>query len=92
MRRIVRFFFPPLSYIKKVKNSLIKYTTLLLIVAVEDDKIIGLLFGNTNYQYNEESCGFILELFTTQNFKYKSVGSSIVNYFENLCLNQKVVY
>ncbi|MDD4388537.1 MAG: hypothetical protein PHV87_04945, partial [Bacilli bacterium] len=35
---------------------------------------------------------FILELFTSKKFRNNSVWKTMVNHFENLCLNKEIVY
>lgn len=78
------------AYIDNLKKSLYKYSTLSLMIAIEDNVLISFLFGNTKYYYNNENCGFVLELFTSKNFRSKGIGRKLVNEFEQMCVNKKL--
>lgn len=78
------------AYIDNLKHSLYKYSTLSLMIAIEDNVLIGFLFGNTKYYYNNENCGFILELYTSKNFRSKGIARKLVDNFAEMCVNKRI--
>ena len=78
------------NYVNDLKINLIKYPTLLLMTAIENNLLIGFIFGNTQYYYNNDNCGFILELFISKDFRNKGVAKALIKNFEKMCLNDKI--
>lgn len=78
------------NYIINLEKSLIKYSTLVLLVAFIENKIIGFLFGNTKYYYNDDNCGYILEMFTNKSYRNNHIAKSLIENFENMCFYDKV--
>lgn len=78
------------NYINNLEKSLIKYSTLVLFVALIEKKIIGFLFGNTKYYYNDENCGYILEMFTKKPYRNNHIAKALIEKFENMCFYNKV--
>jgi ribosomal protein S18 acetylase RimI-like enzyme len=60
------------------------------VIAIDNNVVMGFIFGNIKYLYNTENCGFILELYTSKNFRSKGIASKLVNNFAEMCLNKRI--
>lgn len=71
-------------YINNIGKQLEKYQTLHYLLSENNNKIDGLLLGNTQYTYNNEDCSFILELYVSKENRLQGIGRKLVEEFENL--------
>lgn len=78
------------SYVNNILIQLEKYKTLCLIVSIDNNNINGFLLGNTFYNYNNEKCSFILELYVSCENRLQGIGKKLVEKFEHL--SQYIIY
>lgn len=79
-----------ISYINNIEMQLEKYQSLHLLISVDNNKINGFLLGNTIYNYNNEECSFILELYVSKENRLQGIGRKLVEEYENL--SSPVIY
>ena len=78
------------SYIKNIEKQLEKYQTLHFLVSENNSNIDGFLLGNTHYNYNNEECSFILELYVSKENRLQGIGRKLVENIESISKN--VIY
>ncbi len=78
------------SYINNIEKQLEKYSTLHFLISENNNKIDGFLLGNTVYNYNNEECSFILELYVSKENRQQGIGRKLVEKFENM--SKDVIY
>ena len=72
------------SYLNNVEKQLEKYETLHFLISENNNKIDGFLLGNTLYNYNNEECSFILELYVSKENRLQGIGRKLVEKFESI--------
>ena len=78
------------SYLNNVEKQLEKYETLHFLISENNNKIDGFLLGNTLYNYNDEDCSFILELYVSKANRLQGIGRKLVEKFESI--SKDVIY
>ena len=78
------------SYLNNVEKQLEKYETLHFLISENNNKIDGFLLGNTLYNYNNEECSFILELYVSKANRLQGIGRKLVEKFESI--SKDVIY
>ena len=78
------------SYLINVEKQLEKYETLHFLISENNNKIDGFLLGNTLYNYNNEECSFILELYVSKENRLQGIGRKLVEKFESI--SKDVIY
>ena len=78
------------SYLNNVEKQLEKYETLHFLISENNNKIDGFLLGNTLYNYNNEDCSFILELYVSKENRLQGIGRKLVEKFESI--SKDVIY
>lgn len=79
-----------ISYINNIEMQLEKYQSLHLLISVDNNKINGFLLGNAIYNYNNEECSFILELYVSKENRLQGIGRKLVEKFESI--SKDVIY
>ncbi len=78
------------SYLYNVEKQLEKYQALHFFVSEDNGLINGFLLGNTLYNYNNEECSFILELYVNKANRLQGIGRKLVEKFESI--SKDVIY
>ena len=78
------------SYLYNVEKQLEKHQTLHFFVSEDNGLINGFLLGNTLYNYNNEECSFILELYVSKENRLQGIGRKLVEKFESI--SKDVIY
>lgn len=78
------------SYINNIEKQLEKHQTLHFFVSEDNGLINGFLLGNTLYNYNNEECSFILELYVSKENRLQGIGRKLVEKFESI--SKDVIY
>lgn len=78
------------SYINNIEKQLEKHQTLHFFVLEDNGLINGFLLGNTLYNYNNEECSFILELYVSKENRLQGIGRKLVEKFESI--SKDVIY
>lgn len=78
------------SYLNNIEKQLEKYETLHFLISENNNKIDGFLLGNTLYNYNDEDCSFILELYVSKANRLQGIGRKLVEKFESI--SKDVIY
>lgn len=79
-----------MEYINNIEEQLKKYETLHFLISYDKNIVNGFLLCNTLYQYNNELCSFILELFVCCENRLQGIGRKLVEEFEQI--SQNVIY
>ena len=77
-------------YLYNVEKQLEKHQTLYFFVSEDNGLINGFLLGNTLYNYNNEECSFILELYVSKENRLQGIGRKLVEKFERI--SKDVIY
>ena len=77
-------------YLYNVEKQLEKHQTLHFFVSEDNGLINGFLLGNTLYNYNNEECSFILELYVSKENRLQGIGRKLVEKFESI--SKDVIY
>ena len=78
------------SYINNIEKQLEKHQTLHFFVSENNGLINGFLLGNTLYNYNNEECSFLLELYVSKENRLQGIGRKLVEKFESI--SKDVIY
>ena len=78
------------SYINNIEKQLEKHQALHFFVSEDNGLINGFLLGNTLYNYNNEECSFILELYVSKKNRLQGIGRKLVEKFESI--SKDVIY
>lgn len=78
------------SYINNIEKQLEKHQTLHFFASEDNGLINGFLLGNTLYNYNNEECSFILELYVSKENRLQGIGRKLVEKFESI--SKDVIY
>ena len=78
------------SYLYNVEKQLEKHQALHFFVSEDNGLINGFLLGNTLYNYNNEECSFILELYVSKENRLQGIGRKLVEKFESI--SKDVIY
>ena len=78
------------SYLYNVEKQLEKHQALHFFVSEDNGLINGFLLGNTLYNYNNEECSFILELYVNKANRLQGIGRKLVEKFESI--SNDVIY
>jgi GNAT superfamily N-acetyltransferase len=78
------------SYINNIEKQLEKHQALHYFVSEDNGLINGFLLGNTLYNYNNEECSFILELYVSKENRLQGIGRKLVEKFESI--SKDVIY
>ena len=78
------------SYLYNVEKQLEKHQALHFFVSEDNGLINGFLLGNTLYNYNNEECSFILELYVNKANRLQGIGRKLVEKFESI--SKDVIY
>ena len=78
------------SYINNIEKQLEKHQALHFFVSEDNGLINGFLLGNTLYNYNNEDCSFILELYVSKKNRLQGIGRKLVEKFESI--SKDVIY
>ena len=78
------------SYINNIEKQLEKHQTLHFFVSEDNGLINGFLLGNILYNYNNEECSFILELYVSKENRLQGIGRKLVEKFESI--SKDVIY
>ena len=78
------------SYINNIEKQLEKHQALHFFVSEDNGLINGFLLGNTLYNYNNEECSFILELYVSKENRLQGIGRKLVEKFESI--SKDVIY
>ena len=78
------------SYINNIEKQLEKHQALHFFVSKDNGLINGFLLGNTLYNYYNEDCSFILELYVSKENRLQGIGRKLVEKFESI--SKDVIY
>ena len=78
------------SYLNNIEKQLEKHQSLHFFVSEDNGLINGFLLGNTLYNYNNEECSFILELYVSKADRLQGIGRKLVEKFESI--SKDVIY
>lgn len=79
-------------YFNNVAFQMMKYSSLVFRIYLYERKPVGFIFANIDYFYNNEKCGYILELFVEKKHRRIKIGKQLVESFEKSCTITKKIY